>query len=87
VYKIDYLNSPDLDGEKEAIAISVLDGPDKGWHRELDARPFGLWLGMPIGAALSVLGMIGLNLRRKDLKKCRIEDKRAARPTRTGSKL
>jgi hypothetical protein len=80
IYKIVYLDTPDLDGNKEAIAISVLDGPDKGWHREVDARPFGLWLGIPIGSTLGLLGMIGLKLENQDLKKCRIEDKKAERP-------
>lgn len=79
IYKIDYLDKPNIGGMKEAIAISVIAGPDKGWHSEVDARPLGLWLGIPIGSAVGVLGMVGLSLRKKDLKKCRIETKRAER--------
>lgn len=82
VYQITYLDAPGPDGNKEAVAISVVSGPDKGWHGEVDARPFGLWLGIPIGAAVGCLGLAGLKLRAKDLQKCRIEDKRAEAQTR-----
>jgi hypothetical protein len=87
IYKIDYLDAPGLDGEKEVVAISVLEGPDKGWHSEVDSRPFGLWLGIPVGGALVSLGLFGLKLRGKDLKKCRIEDKRESRATGRASNL
>ncbi len=42
----------------EAVDITILSGKHTGFHDSLDARPFGSWLGLPIGAALIALGYL-----------------------------
>lgn len=42
----------------EAVDITILSGKHTGFHDSIDARPFGSWLGLPIGAAFIALGYL-----------------------------
>jgi len=44
--------------QNEAVDITILSGKNTGFHDSLDARPFGLWLAMPIGFAFVLLGYL-----------------------------
>ena len=66
--RIVYLDDIARNPINEAIDIAILDGPDAGWHDSLDARPFGVWLAIPIGAALGGFGYFGIRYRKDDMK-------------------
>lgn len=66
--RIVYLNAPARDTSNEVIDIEILNRDSAGWHDSLDARPFGIWLGIPIGAALASLGLFGIRYRTDDRK-------------------
>ena len=59
VYRVQYLNDPNRRLKNEAIRIDVLQGKNAGWHGSVDARPFGLWLCVPFGIILIVIGCVG----------------------------
>lgn len=65
-YRIVYLNDADRNPSNEAIDIEVLSGPDAGWHKALDARPFGLWWGVPFGFTLGFIGLGCIRLGKSD---------------------
>jgi len=66
VYRVVYLDDSTRDLKHEAISIEVLAGTHTGWSGSVDARPFGLWLGIPAGVLLILIGGIGaLRNRRK----------------------
>jgi hypothetical protein len=44
--------------KNEAVDITILSGKHTGFHGSRDARLFGSWLGLPIGAALIALGYL-----------------------------
>lgn len=44
--------------QNEAVDITILSGKHTGFHDSRDARPFGSWLGLPIGAAFIALGYL-----------------------------
>ena len=64
--RIVYLNDMARDPRNEAVDIEILDGDSAGWHDSLDARPFGIWLGIPIGSALAGFGYFGIRYRKDD---------------------
>lgn len=66
--KVTYLNDASRSVSNEAVAIEILSGENTGWHGSRDARPFGLWLAIPIAAAIVGFGCIGLRYRKSDLK-------------------
>lgn len=57
IYRITYLADTKRHPANEAIDIEVLTGRNAGWHKRLDARPFGLWLGTPAGGFLMFIGL------------------------------
>jgi hypothetical protein len=66
--RIVYLDDIARKPSDEAIEIEILDGADAGWHDSLDARAFGVWLGIPIGAALGGFGYFGIRYKKDDMK-------------------
>ncbi len=65
--RVTYLDDPARSVSNEAIEIEIVSGENVGWRDSLDARPFGVWLAIPIGAMIAGLGYIGLRYRREDL--------------------
>jgi hypothetical protein len=66
-FRVVYLGGSKRILENEAVDITILSGSHKGFRGSLDARPFGKWLGIPIGAALLGFGFMGLRCRRDDV--------------------
>jgi hypothetical protein len=66
--KIKYLSDRSRSVSNEAVDVEILSGDDAGWHDSLDARPFGIWLSIPIGATVAGFGYLGLRFRKDDLK-------------------
>lgn len=64
--RVVYLQDSQRTLKNEAIDIEILSGRDTGFHDSLDARPAGVWLGIPIGAALGAFGFFGLRYRKDD---------------------
>jgi hypothetical protein len=60
--------------KNEAVDITILSGKYRGYHDSLDARPFGSWLGIPIGAAVLFFGYTGLRYRKGDAKSTASDD-------------
>jgi hypothetical protein len=67
IYRVVYLDDPTRDLNHEAIHIEVLSGRHTGWSGSVDARPFGLWLGIPAGILLIIAGGIGAFCNRREL--------------------
>ena len=67
VYRVVYLDDSNRNLKNEAIRIDVIGGQNTGWHGSVDARPFGLWLGIPGGIACIIIGGIGAFRNRKAL--------------------
>src|ERR1035437_4441556 len=67
IYRVVYLDDPTRDLNHEAIRIEVLAGRHTGWSGSADARPFGLWLGIPAGILLIIAGGIGAQRNRREL--------------------
>jgi hypothetical protein len=65
VYRAVYLDDPNRDLRNEVIQIDVMQGQSAGWHGVVDARPFGLWLGIPAGIGFIIVGGIGMVKNRK----------------------
>lgn len=65
--RVVYLNDSHRVLQNEAVDITVLSGKHTGFHDSLDARPFGRWLGLPIGAALIALGYLLHYSKKKDV--------------------
>ncbi len=59
IYRVVYLDDSSRDLRHEAIRIEVLAGFRTGWRGSVDARPFGLWLGIPSGIVLILVGGVG----------------------------
>jgi hypothetical protein len=72
--RIVYLGDSSRALRNEAIDIEILSGRDTGFHDFLDARPFGRWLGIPIGAALGIFGFVGLRYMTDDAAAAALED-------------
>jgi hypothetical protein len=64
-YRVVYLDDQDRDLRNEAIQVDVVHGQNAGWQGAVDSRPFGLWLGIPAGLALIVVGAIGMMKNRR----------------------
>ena len=64
--RIVYLNDTTRSPSNEAIDIEILNGDNAGWRDSLDARPFGIWLAIPVGAAFAGFGYLGLRYRKSD---------------------
>jgi hypothetical protein len=64
--RIVYLSDTARNPSNEAINIEILNGDSAAWHDSLDARPFGIWLGIPFGAALGGFGYFGIRYRKND---------------------
>ncbi len=64
--RVTYLDDPSRDVSNEAVQIEIVSGENAGWRDSLDARPFGVWLAVPIGAMIAGLGYIGLRYRKDD---------------------
>ena len=77
--RITYLNDTSRRLSNEAVDISIQSGVNVGWHDSLDARPFGIWLAIPIGATIGGFGYFGVRYRKDDLK--------AAEPLETTSSI
>jgi len=76
-YRVVYLDDAKRDPVNEAIDIAIIDGPDIGWHNSRDVRPFGKWLGIPLGGALIASGFfVGSN--RAGKRKATQEEEQAA---------
>ena len=65
-FRVVYLDENNRGLKNEAIDIEILSGQHAGFHDSLDARPFGAWLGIPLGAALGCFGVLGLRYRKGD---------------------
>jgi hypothetical protein len=65
-FRVVYLQDSQRALTNEAIDIEILSGRDTGFHNSLDARPVGVWLGIPIGTALIAFGFFGLRYRKDD---------------------
>ena len=65
-FRIVYLDDDQRVFKNEAIDIEILSGKNAGFHDSFDARPDGKWLGIPIGAALSIFGFAGLKYMKDD---------------------
>ena len=65
-FRVVYLQSSKRALKNEAIDIEILAGRDAGFHDSVDARPFGAWLAIPIGAALGAFGYFGLRYKKDD---------------------
>jgi hypothetical protein len=65
-FRVVYLQSTKRALKNEAIDIEILSGRDAGFHKSVDARPFGVWLEIPIGAALGAFGYFGLRYKKDD---------------------
>lgn len=66
IFRIVYLNDNERVLKNEAIDIAILAGEDAGFHDSRDARAFGTWLAIPIGAAFAVFGFTGLRYMKED---------------------
>ncbi|MDE1176308.1 MAG: hypothetical protein PW789_06830 [Edaphobacter sp.] len=66
--QITYINDTSRRVSNEAVEIEILSGDNAGWHDSLDARPLGIWLAIPIGAAIAGFGYIGFKYRKDDLR-------------------
>lgn len=66
--RIGYINDTTRSLSNEAIDITILGGENAGWHDSLDARPLGVWLAIPVGAAIAGFGYMGIRYRKNDLK-------------------
>lgn len=67
-FRVVYLQDAKRPLKNEAIEIQILSGAHMGYNSSLDARPFGAWLGIPLGAAFSAFGVMGLKRRKDDAK-------------------
>jgi hypothetical protein len=65
-FRVVYLQNSKRALKNEAIDIEILSGRDAGFHDSVDARPVGMWLAIPIGAALGAFGYFGLRYRKGD---------------------
>jgi hypothetical protein len=65
-YRIVYLDDSHRNPSNEPIDNQVVSGAEAGWHQTLDAGPFGIWLGVPFGFALSFIGLGCIRLRKYD---------------------
>lgn len=65
-FRVVYLLSSDRAMKNEAIDIEILSGRDAGFHDSVDARPAGVWLAIPFGAALFAFGLFGIKCRKDD---------------------
>jgi hypothetical protein len=72
--RIVYLNHAARSPSNEAVDIQILSGDNAGWRDSLDARPFGIWLAIPIGVALAAFGSFGLRYREDDTKAAEDDD-------------
>jgi hypothetical protein len=64
--RVVYLRDAHRSLSNEAIDIRILSGDGVGFHDFLDTRPGGVWLGVPIGAALASFGFFGLKYMKDD---------------------
>jgi hypothetical protein len=64
--RVVYLQSSTRALKHEAIDIQILSGRDAGFHHSVDARPFGSWLALPLGAAFGAFGYFGLRYKKND---------------------
>jgi hypothetical protein len=76
-FRVVYLQSNERALKNEAIDIQILSGRDAGFHDSFDARPFGVWLAIPIGAALGAFGYFGLRYKKSDEISSASEDDRS----------
>jgi hypothetical protein len=72
-YRVTYLADNHRALDNEVVQIEVLSGQDTGWRDGVDARLFGVWLGIPAGFGLGYMALFATNSRRSDLKLLRRE--------------
>jgi len=65
-FRVVYLQDSKRILKNEAIDIEILSGKHAGFHDSFDARPDGVWLGIPIGAASGAFGFFGLRYMKDD---------------------
>jgi hypothetical protein len=68
IFRVVYLQDTKRTLKNEAVDIEILSGKHSGYHESLDARPFGTWLGIPVGAAFLGFGLFGLKYMKDDAK-------------------
>jgi hypothetical protein len=73
-YRVVYLRDSERSVKNEAIDIAILAGDRAGFHDSLDARPAGVWLAIPIGAAMGVFGFFGIRYAKDDAKSATSKD-------------
>lgn len=73
-FRIVYLKDSGRVMNNEAIDITILSGKNAGYHESLDARPFGSWLAIPIGAAFFAFGFAGLKYTKSDADAAALDD-------------
>jgi hypothetical protein len=66
IFRVVYLQDTARTLKNEAIDVEILSGEHSGYHKSLDARPLGAWLGIPVGAAFVVFGLMGLKYMKND---------------------
>jgi hypothetical protein len=81
-FRIVYLDHNKRTLKNEAIDIAILSGKNAGFHDSFDARPGGVWLGIPVGAGLCAFGFFGLKYRKDDARSAASGDNDARSITR-----
>jgi hypothetical protein len=74
VFRVVYLQDAERTLKNEAVDIEILSGEHSGYHKSLDARPLGSWLGLPVGAAFLGFGLMGLKYMKDDAKSAASDD-------------
>lgn len=65
-FRVVYLQDTKRALKNEAIEVEILSGEHAGYHKSLDVRPMGAWLGIPVGAAFLGFGLMGLKYMKDD---------------------
>ena len=74
IFRVVYLKDDQRVFKNEAIEIEILSGRNAGFHDSYDARPFGKWLEISIGATLGAFGFAGLKYMKDDAKSAASSD-------------
>lgn len=72
--RVTYLDDPARSVSNEAVRIEIVSGENAGWRDSIDARPFGVWLAIPLGSMIAGFGYLGLRYRRDDLTKTKASE-------------
>jgi hypothetical protein len=72
---VTYLDEKPGDGYPRAIAIKILSGEYRGWHRSVDANWWGAWLIFPFGLAVTTFSVFHLAKNRRKSEQVEAEEK------------